>query len=815
MAGEKLLFKVKCFGSVLKKWTLRLQPSMMILMMNHKITEDIEDDKDANGLSDIERVSESSFIQVNDLAEENSNNSKTGDVGELIAEESLHAVNEQVQSLSSKLKERKMNGGVSNQNSTNTWSQKNNVGGSILEVMDELVKMNFLSLNVQGLGNKAKKGWIQELCHKHRINFVSIQETKMENIDLFSIKALWGNLNFDYVVGPSVGFSGGIVCVWDSSKFIKDHVSKSDYFVALMGTWSPTSTKLLIISVYAPQELTEKRDIWNYLCSLIDRWEGETVIMGDFIEVRFEHERLCTLFNRQGANAFINFISLAGLIDLPLEGYAYTWAHKSASKMSKLDRFLISEGLLTKFPHLLALCLDRHLSDHRSIIMRESSFDYGPTPFWIFHSWFSMEGLDTFVETTWKSLNVDEPNGLIRLKKKLQRLKNVIKVWSKETRTRLHERKINIHRKLSDVDKIIDQGKSNEEDQVEDLECNVTYDEVKRAVWDCGANKLPGPDGFTFEFFRKFWRIIDQDVFQDVFEFFENDAGFYKGISLNASFMISHLFYADDVVFVGEWNTLNIKTLTNVLKCFYLASGLKINFHKSKLMGVGVNSDEVNIAASMVGCSTFNSPFKYLGVKVGDNMSRINSWEEVINNVSTRLSKWKLKTLYIGGRLTLTKSVLSSIPLYHMSIFKVPSGVLNKLEAIRQNFFNGVECSEKKLLGLVGIRSPWLDIIQDLHSLKSKGIDLMQFIRKKVGNGENTSFWDENWTGDDIFKNIYPRLYALEENKSISVADKLCHSSLVHTFRRLPRGGVEEVQLDSLRTHMSDVILPNMADHWI
>ncbi|GJU76450.1 hypothetical protein Tco_1273520 [Tanacetum coccineum] len=84
--GGKSLFKVKCFGSVLKKWTLGLQPSMMILMMNplmmnRKMTEDIVDDKDANGLSDIERGLESSFIQVNDLAEENSNNSKTGDVG--------------------------------------------------------------------------------------------------------------------------------------------------------------------------------------------------------------------------------------------------------------------------------------------------------------------------------------------------------------------------------------------------------------------------------------------------------------------------------------------------------------------------------------------------------------------------------------------------------------------------------------------------------------------------------------------------------------------------------------------------------------
>ncbi|GJV99940.1 hypothetical protein Tco_1555192 [Tanacetum coccineum] len=30
-------------------------------------------------------------------------------------------------------------------------------------------------------------------------------------------------------------------------------------------------------------------------------------------------------------------------------------------------------------------------------------------------------------------------------------------------------------------------------------------DEVRNAVWGCGENKSPGPDGFSFEFFRKFW----------------------------------------------------------------------------------------------------------------------------------------------------------------------------------------------------------------------------------------------------------------------------------------------------------------------
>ncbi|GJV71332.1 RNA-directed DNA polymerase, eukaryota, reverse transcriptase zinc-binding domain protein [Tanacetum coccineum] len=352
-------------------------------------------------------------------------------------------------------------------------------------------------------------------------------------------------------------------------------------------------------------------------------------------------------------------------------------------------------------------------------------------------------------------------------------------------------------------------------------------------------------------------------------------ANLFKGISINASFSISHLFYADDVVFIGEWNSSNIKTVAKVLNCFYLASGLKINFHKSKLMGVGVNSNEVESVANLVGCSTFSSPFKYLGVIVGDNMSRLKPWEDVISKVSNRLSNWKLKTLSIGGRLTLIKSVISSIPLYHMSIFKAPMGVLNKLESIRRNFFNGIDGMDKKNswigwdkilaskknggLGVSSLyatnrallfkwiwrffsqdsswwsrfiqamhgnhgalsscvtslrRSPWLDIIREMHALNSKGIDLMQFLKKKLGNGENTSFWDDKWHDDGPFKSLYPRLHALETCKSISVASKLSQPSLIHSFRRPPRGGVEEEQFSLLGSRTTGISLPNMCDRW-
>ncbi|GJV44608.1 hypothetical protein Tco_1429144 [Tanacetum coccineum] len=57
-------------------------------------------------------------------------------------------------------------------------------------------------------------------------------------------------------------------------------------------------------------------------------------------------------------------------------------------------------------------------------------------------------------------------------------------------------------------------------EQVEELENSISYDEIKKSVWECGINKSLGPGGFTFEFFRKYWKIIGQDIVAAVTEFF-------------------------------------------------------------------------------------------------------------------------------------------------------------------------------------------------------------------------------------------------------------------------------------------------------
>lgn len=54
------------------------------------------------------------------------------------------------------------------------------------------------------------------------------------------------------------------------------------------------------------------------------------------------------------------------------------------------------------------------------------------------------------------------------------------------------------------------------------LEYEVSCVEIKRTFWDYGMDKYASPDGFTFEFVRKFWYLIVMDVIVVVKEFFSS-----------------------------------------------------------------------------------------------------------------------------------------------------------------------------------------------------------------------------------------------------------------------------------------------------
>ena len=72
---------------------------------------------------------------------------------------------------------------------------------------------------------------------------------------------------------------------------------------------------------------------------------------------------------------------------------------------------------------------------------------------------------------------------------------------------------------------------------------------------------------------------------------------------------------------------------------------------------------------------------KYLGLPLGGNLLSKEFWNPVLEKVSKRLEGWKKGLLSRGGRLTLIQLVLSSIPVYFLSLFKLPMGIAKEIES--------------------------------------------------------------------------------------------------------------------------------------
>ena len=112
---------------------------------------------------------------------------------------------------------------------------------------------------------------------------------------------------------------------------------------------------------------------------------------GDFNVVREASERFGSSFCSTSTQYFNEFIEDAGLIDVPMVGKRFTRVDAIGAKLSKLDRFLVSDVVYDCFDHLQVSVLDRKWSDHCPILLHYNMVDFGPSPFKFFNSWLSLE----------------------------------------------------------------------------------------------------------------------------------------------------------------------------------------------------------------------------------------------------------------------------------------------------------------------------------------------------------------------------------------------------------------------------------------
>ncbi|CAN1336021.1 Putative ribonuclease H protein At1g65750, partial [Linum perenne] len=217
----------------------------------------------------------------------------------------------------------------------------------------------------------------------------------------------------------------------------------------------------------------------------------------------------------------------------------------------------------------------------------------------------------------------------------------------------------------------------------------------------------------------------------------------------------------------------------------------------------------------------------YLGLPLGSKAADKQIWDPVIACTRNRNESWKAKLLSFGGRVTLLKSVLSSLPIYYLSLFKALVSVVKELERMQNRFLLEGHEEERKphlvswdmvktpmrkgglgilvframneaLLGkwmwrfvvernawwrrlivyktgcgasewkpICGLQGAGWSIWHDIVSYSSR---FWQYALLDPGGGE-VSFWFDSWAGGECLAVRFPRIAAATQSREVSLFD--------------------------------------------
>ncbi|KAJ0725473.1 putative reverse transcriptase zinc-binding domain-containing protein [Helianthus annuus] len=113
----------------------------------------------------------------------------------------------------------------------------------------------------------------------------------------------------------------------------------------------------------------------------------------------------------------------------------------------------------------------------------------------------------------------------------------------------------------------------------------------------------------------------------------------------------------------------------------------------------------------------------------------------------------------------------------------------------------------------------WKPIVKQCDVQLDNGKCLNNFVKAKVGDGKQVSFWFDIWNGNIAFKDLWPHLFLLEKDKRCRVADRISFSgqSLEPRWRwsRLPTNVQEIGEFQGCSTMIAGTNLQDRKDSWV
>lgn len=316
-----------------------------------------------------------------------------------------------------------------------------------------LQNWNILCWNIRGLNSDKKRLALSNAITSSACSIICLQESKMSDFDLHTLKSLCPCRFDKYAYIPSVGALGGIITIWNSAIFNGTVLFSETFALGIKSTSSQSAQCWTLVNVYGPSQGEHRELFTEWLFNIDIPNNEEWLFLGDFNYFRSPDNRNKPGGSVQDMLTFNDFIREQHLVEIPIKGRMYTWSNMQVDPLlEQIDWFLTSTKWTSTFPNTIVKPLSRPVSDHipcsviiETKIPRIKIFRF--ENYWIAHP-----GFFEVVQQAWnRQLQLKNANATSALCQKFKHLRQALKQWSRKI-SRLSTAIENTNKALTELD---------------------------------------------------------------------------------------------------------------------------------------------------------------------------------------------------------------------------------------------------------------------------------------------------------------------------------------------------------------------------
>lgn len=225
--------------------------------------------------------------------------------------------------------------------------------------------MKYAFWNIRGLNDPNKQVEVKKFIASNKVDIMAVLETKVKRINNDKIRRRICSSG-SWADNSSYAFHGRIWLWWNDQRLnlvvLKAHGQFLHCEIVI------DNVSLCCTFVYAYNQIDERIPLWQELLAIGQNMTKPWAVVGDLNTILFQTEKL-----RNGDYTQVNtselqeFCQSAAISDLTFSGNLLTWCNQQAGPnrtYCKLDRVLVNDQWIHKFPHSAAVFLNPGISDH-------------------------------------------------------------------------------------------------------------------------------------------------------------------------------------------------------------------------------------------------------------------------------------------------------------------------------------------------------------------------------------------------------------------------------------------------------------------